>query len=129
MNDLRKTQFIKYKSMISEIGDSKKPIPKNQLVLFKVKRDKKKPSANISARSFKQHASVLGQLLIAAQSRDDDIKEIFHHEIEEYPPAFSVNGKMFCRKKSDLLQLIKEDVDEEEEPPTFLMLSLLMGET
>ena len=127
MNDLRKTQFIKYKSMISEIGDSKKPIPKNQLVLFKVKRDKKKPSANISARSFKQHASVLGQLLIAAQSRDDDIKEIFHHEIEEYPPAFSVNGKMFCGKKSDLLQLIKEDVDEEEEPPTFFDAVIIDG--
>jgi hypothetical protein len=87
---------------------------KNQLTIFKTPKFTKKMAVVQQSRMYKSDASLLGQLFISAQTRQEDVDDIFAHETQPFPPALSENGELYLGQKSALLHCIIERVREKE---------------
>ena len=60
--------------------------------------------------------ALFGKLYIAMQNRDGNLKELFPHEIQSFPPSLSEFGKLHLPNvKSELLKCLQ--LSTEPEPP------------
>ena len=64
------------------------------------------------------------RLYIGCQTRDGNLKEFFHHENQEYPPALSDCGNLYLATKSDLLVCSEDLSDTQSEAPVASSVAL-----
>ncbi len=70
--------------------------------------------------------ALFGQLYIAMQSRDSDLKEFFSHEAQLFPPSLSEFGKLHLpTNKSELIKCLQPS--NQPEPPSFYDCKILDG--
>ena len=93
------------------------PIKKNSLALFKRPQPKATTKSSKKIKLLQNNVALFGQLYIATQSRDGNLKEFFAHEVQSFPPSISDFGKLHLPSaKSDLLQCLEQPLQQE--PPT-----------
>ena len=94
------------------------PIKKNNLSLFKCPKAKSKTKQSKVIENLKNDVSLFSRLYIVAKNRDCDMPSFFKHENQPFPPSLSDHGKLRSSKKSDLLQLLPLD-NQQEHPTSF----------
>ena len=70
----------------------------------------------------KHDAELFSHLYIVLHHRQVDMSTVFSHENYPYPPSLSNRGKLRIAKKSDLLNILIDEVAEK--PPIFLCQSI-----
>jgi len=74
---------------------------------------------------LKNDISLFSRQYIVMQHRESDMSNFFCHENYLFPPSLSNCGKLQLGKKSDLLDILVNDVQNE--PPGFVDVKLLDG--
>ena len=124
---LGKEQYAKYHKdvIIDRTCSIHDPIKKNSLPLFSCPQPKTKGKQTGKISSLKSDVSLFSRLYIAMQHRESDMSKFFSHENHPFPPSLSDQGKLRFGKKSDLLEVLVDDIHSE--PPDTIHAQLLDG--
>ena len=106
-------QYRQFQISIEKDGVNAK-IKQNRLILFEDTKHIRRNAATISAKVYRNDASLMGSLFIAAQSRKCKLAEVFEHESKLSPPSLSDEGKLYHSQKAELLHEIIRPVESPE---------------
>ena len=122
LHTLEDTACHQYHEFVKNVLEDRKQsihstIKRNSLALFKRPRPKATSKHGKKIKVLQNNVALFGQLFIAMQSRESDLKEFFRHEIQSFPTSLSDLGKLhFPSAKSELLKCL--DLTGQQEPPT-----------
>ena len=100
------------------------PIKKNVFPLFS-SRPKAKTKQAGKIPLLKNDIALFSHLYIVMQHRVSDMSKFFRHENHPFPPSLSDLGKLRLGKKSDLLNILTKDTQND--LPDFIDVKLLDG--
>ena len=124
---LGKDQYAKYcKQVITDRTHSiHEPIKKNALPLFRCPHPKAKAKQAGKISLLKNDVALFSCLYIVMQHRISDMSTFFSHENHPFPPSLSDCGKLRLGKKSDLLNILTKNTQND--PPNSIDVKLLDG--
>ena len=127
IHNLGKEQYAKYYKdvIIDHTCSIHDPIKKNSLSLFSCPQPKAGGKKTEKISMLKSDVSLFSHLYIVMQHRESNMNTFFSHEDLPFPPSLSDHGKLHLEKKSDLLEILVNDVHNE--PPSFVDAKLLDG--
>lgn len=127
VQSLGKDQYTKYcKDVITDRTCSiHEPIKKNSLPLFSRPHPKSKTKQVGKISLLKNDIALFSHLYIVMQHRTSDMSTFFSHENHPFPPSLSDCGKLRLGKKSDLLNILVKD--KQNDPPGSIDVKLLDG--
>ena len=127
MESLGKDQYARYcKQMVTDRTHSiHDPIKKNALPLFSCPHPKAKTRQAGKISLLKNDVALFSRLYIVMQQRSSDMTTYFSHENHPFPPSLSDCGKLRFGKKSDLLEILTKDIQNDR--PNCIDVKLLDG--
>lgn len=106
------TQFVEQR-IISRDVSIFNPIKRNNVNIFGSTASCK-PKQATKLTLAKSDAALFSKLYIACQHRQGDMDEFFKHENQPFPPSLSETGNLRPVVKSELLQCLEQNEDDEE---------------
>ena len=127
VESLGKDQYARYGKLVvtDRTHSIHDPIKKNALPLFSCPHPKAKTRQAGKISLLKNDVALFSRLYIVMQQRSSDMTTFFSHENHPFPPSLSDCGKLRFGKKSDLLEILTKDIQND--PPNCIDVKLLDG--